>query len=246
MNLYVITPVLNEAENLENLLNGWIEIENHLENYTCKFILVDDGSSDGTEEKAMRLRGKLDLKVLRHDINKGPGFAFGTGFEYLADKLNKRDIVVTMEGDNTSRIETLKIMVGRMEREEVDVALASPYAYNGGIQNTSFIRMLLSHFGNGLTKVALNVRGIHTLSSFFRAHRGHVILDLQAKYGNRIVEFPGFESMLELIKKLTLQKISITEVPMNLDTSLRKGKSKMKIMKTIRGYFKVYLIARKY
>jgi dolichol-phosphate mannosyltransferase len=99
--------------------------------------------------------------------------------------------------------------------------------------------MLLSHIANGMIKSFLDIHGIHTMSSFFRSYRGSVILQLQKRWGSRILERNGFECMIELLKKITLQGNSITEVPMRLDTSLRKGKSKMKVLRTIRGYFAV-------
>jgi len=238
---FVIAPVLNEAENLPTLMASWQELRLAFPDWQFEFILVDDGSTDDTKiaaEKESAARG-LTMRVLRHEKNQGPGAAFGTGFAYLADRLQPEDTVVTMEGDNTSRIATLKIMLDRMEREKVDVALASPYAYGGGIMNTSFHRVLLSHIANGMIKSFLDIHGIHTMSSFFRAYRGSVVLKLQDRWGPQVLERRGFECMIELLKKTILQGATITEVPMRLDTSLRKGKSKMKVMRTIRGYFSV-------
>lgn len=244
--VYVITPVLNEEPNMPSLIDSWESLCKELNEFDFRFILIDDGSTDKTVDDAKRLARKISLTVLSHNTNKGPGYAFGSGFEYLSDKLNPEDIVITIEGDNTSRIETLKIMLGRITRENVDVALASPHAYGGGIQNTSTLKVFLSHMSSALTKIALNIRGIHTFTSFFRAYQGHVILKLQKAYGNRILEFNGFECMIELLKKITILNFSISEVPMNLDTSLRKGKSKLKIMKTSLKYFSVFAVAHKW
>ena len=246
-NAYVISPVLNEAENIPNLVSGWAEIAYNVPGYHFHFLLVDDGSSDGTAaiaESAAKERN-LGLSVLRHEVNRGPGAAFATGFAYLAGKLSADDVVVTMEGDNTSRVETLKTMFGRMEREGVDVALASPYAHGGGIANTSLYRIVLSHTANGIVKALLGIHGVHTMSSFFRAHRGRVILRLQERYGPAILACPGFECMIELLKKTMLVGATITEVPMKLDTSLRRGKSKMRTLRTIRGYLRLVLETRR-
>jgi hypothetical protein len=40
--------------------------------------------------------------------------------------------------------------------------------------------------------------------------------------------------------KMTMLKLPISEVAMQLDSGRRKGKSKMKIMKTIRGYLTLW------
>lgn len=244
--VYVITPVLNEALNMPTLIQSWENLAQELNEFQFRFILVDDGSTDGTDNEAKKHVSSIALEVLKHASNKGPGYAFGTGFEYLQNKLKPEDIVVTIEGDNTSRISTLKLMLGRITRENVEVVLASPHAYGGGIQNTSAFKVLLSHLSSAITKIALNIRGIHTFTSFFRAYQGHVILSLQKAYGARIIEFNGFECMIELLKKIVIFQYSISEVPMNLDTSLRKGKSKLKIVKTSLKYFAVFRVAHKW
>ncbi len=238
--LYIIIPVLNEAGNLARLFKSFEIIEANFEKeYTLEFILVDDGSTDETELVFNQLAKKLPLTYLKHEVNLGPGKAFGTGFAYLADKVKNDDWVVTMEGDNTSRIELLQQMFVR-KNEGYDIILASPYMYGGGIINTSPIRTFLSSMANIFVKEFLGIHGILTVSSFYRLYTGKVIKDLQEKYSPEILELSGFECMVEMLIKIIYLEKSISEVPLVLDTSLRVGKSKMKIIRTVRGYFKVW------
>src|SRR6185295_8533568 len=95
------------------------------------FVVVDDGSVDGTCERLNAAVAGLDLTVLRHEVNRGPGAAFASGFAYLAERIGPDDWVVTMEGDNTSRLELVRQMLTR-SREGYEVILASPYMYGGG------------------------------------------------------------------------------------------------------------------
>lgn len=238
-NIYIITPIFNEKENIPSLIESFHDITNKFENGIF-FIVVDDGSTDGTIDEIERLKNDLNITVLNYGRNMGPGYAFGTGFEYVSTRLNPNDIVVTMEGDNTSRIETLYTMIERLKREKLDCVLASPYAYGGGIRNTSFIRTVLSHIANTFIKEMLGIRGIHTMSSFFRVYDAKLIIKLQKIFSPRIITMNGFESMIELLKKIIMTKATISEISMDLDTSLRKGKSKMKVLKTIIGYLFLY------
>ena len=233
--LTVIVPVLNEAPNMERLMGAFQEIAVQFAHHQPCFILVDDGSSDGTAEKASSLAGNLNFKVLRHEVNRGPGMAFSTAFEHLAPTLQADDWVVTLEGDNTSRHEMLRQMFTRME-EGFDVVFASPYLYGGGITNTDGIRVFLSEMANVFVKEILGLGGLVTVSSFYRLYRGSAIQRLQAVYGVRILERSGFECMVEMCLKMIYLGFTISEIAMVLDTSRRIGRSKMKIGRTIRGY----------
>ncbi|MEK7484673.1 MAG: UDP-N-acetylglucosamine 2-epimerase, partial [Planctomycetota bacterium] len=236
--LFVLIPVYNEAKNLPRLLSDLKQLKYRLPQYQLEIILSDDGSQDATPQIAQEIAPNEALTILGDGSNHGPGYAFGTGFAYLEEKIDPQDIVVTMEGDNTSRLETLLAMIDRLEREDWESILASPYAYGGGITQTNWFRILLSMMANLLVRFVLRVPGIFTTSSFFRVFRGRLILRLQARFGARIVCEKGFVSMVELLKKMTLVQATISEYPMVLDTSRRLGYSKMKIYKTTLEYLK--------
>jgi dolichol-phosphate mannosyltransferase len=238
--LYVIVPMLNEAENLPTLIDSMRRMTVELPpSLSPRFVIVDDGSTDGTGTTAERLATGLDLIVLRHRTRSGPGRAFATGFTHLAGRLSAEDYVATMEGDNTSRLELLSTMFVRM-REGYDVILASPYLYGGGIEHTTVWRVVLSRIANVFVKEVLGLTGLATVSSFYRLYCGSAILNLQRCYGPGIVERAGFECMVELLLKMVFMRITISEVPMTLDTSLRAGKSKMKVVRTILGYMRLW------
>ena len=234
-----MVPVYNEAANLPRLLQGIDESASGLSaavaGRSLHLVLVDDGSQDETVRLAEAQAAARPLTVLKHGKNLGPGRAFATAFEWLGPLLGEEDLVMTLEGDNTSRLETGRRMLLRLG-QGYDVVLASPYAYGGGFAQTSLLRLFLSHAANGLVTVAFGVRGIHTMSSFFRLYRPRILRRLQAVYGPGIVERTGFESMVEMIIKLILVGATISEVEMKLDSSARVGPSKMKILRTIRGY----------
>jgi dolichol-phosphate mannosyltransferase len=239
-NLFFIVPVLNEAGNLENLTRGFRSLIREFGNrYSLRFVFIDDGSTDQTVLLAKELTNGLNFTLLEHPKNLGPGKAFGTAFEYLTPHLQEQDWIVTMEGDNTSRVELLSQMFRRAE-EGYEVIFASPYLYGGSIKNTSTIRIVLSSIANTFVKAFLDIEGILTVSSFFRLHRASLIKRLQTHYGTKIIEFSGFECMLEMLMKMIYINTTISEVPMVLDTKLRVGKSKMKILKTIFGYLHLW------
>jgi dolichol-phosphate mannosyltransferase len=231
--------VLNEAPNLGRLFDGLQTVAREAVGLEMRIVLVDDGSTDETAQLARQLSAGLDLTVLTHDTNRGPGNAFGTAFAHLASRVRSDDLVVTMEGDNTSRTELVAAMLRRSE-EGYDAVFASPYMYGGGILHTRPTRVILSHIANAFVKEFLGVHGILTVSSFFRLYRGACLRRLQECYGERIIERDGFESMIEVVMKMMYLRLSISELPMVLDTTLRVGRSKLNTRRTALGYMMLF------
>ena len=246
--LFILIPVLNESGNIPGLVDALGSLAARLKNeFDVCILLVDDGSQDNTSQlaKQLTIESGIQLNVLRHETNRGPGKAFATGFRHLSSLVKEDDLVLTMEGDNTSRIELVQQMLVRLA-EGFDVVFASPYTYGGKIINTSTYRIFLSSVANLFIKELLGIHGILTVSSFFRLYRVPALKKLQATYGPEIVERSGFECMVEMTMKMVNLQITISEVPMVLDTHARVGKSRMKIAKTIRGYLSLWLLKRKW
>ena len=239
--LYVMASLFNEAENVPPLVSDLVRLQELVGNeFATRIVMVDDGSSDGTAGVLRKEMPGLELEILKHDRNQGPGAAFGTAFEHLAKKINQEDWIATMEGDNTSRIDTLLQMLTR-RKEGYDVVLASPYAYGGGFVGTPWWRKATSHLANELTMSVLRLYGLRVLSSFFRLHSGRTLLTLQDRFGPRIVEMPGFEWALEMLYKMALLNVRMSEVETLVDWRKRAGASKMRMLRTIRGYARVLL-----
>ena len=244
--LHVLCAVYNESANIPKLLQNFRVLCKELEEeFTVKFILVDDGSTDGTYSSIEQHNRELTLNAIRLSHNGGPGVAFSRAFEALSKNLQSNDWVATMEGDNTSNTETLLRMI-RRSKESYDVILASPYAYGGGFHGTPWWRLAVSFIANQLTTIVLNLFGLTVTSSFFRLHSAKCIMRLQSIYGNKIIESPGFEWAVEMLFKISLVSSRISEVEMQVDWNLREGASKMKTIRTSIGYFKVFFNSRRW
>jgi glycosyltransferase involved in cell wall biosynthesis len=85
-------------------------------------IVVNDGSSDATEEVA-RLAG---AQVVTHPVNRGYGGAIQTGLA-AAHKLEPRAVVL-MDADGQHRVEDVVDLVRPILDDEADVAVGSRFA----------------------------------------------------------------------------------------------------------------------
>jgi len=88
----VIIPALNEEKTIGNLVS-------HLKKIFEKVIVVNDGSTDKTEEIA-RENGAI---VLSHQKSKGKGEALKTGFQFILKE--NISAVITMDGDGQHLVE---------------------------------------------------------------------------------------------------------------------------------------------
>ena len=80
-------PVFNEVRHLTEVLN---EVRQHAR----EILVVDDGSTDGTQDLLARQRG---IYVLRHEQNQGYGSALSSAFQYAL--AGQYDVLVTIDCD---------------------------------------------------------------------------------------------------------------------------------------------------
>ena len=140
----VVVPAYDEEALIGATLGGIPELVDRI-------IVVDDGSSDRTSERAVE-SGDPRVEVLAHERRRGVGAATLTGYRRaIADGL---DVVVVMNGDNQMDPEDLPKLVAPVARGELDYAKANRLASGQAwalIPKTRF-------FGNAilsmLTKVA--------------------------------------------------------------------------------------------
>lgn len=239
--IHFVLPVYNESLNIPRVIQDLDRLEEIVapQSGATNFLFIDDGSTDDTVAQLNAVK-RDNLTVIKHGINRGPGAAFQTAFSHLLKNgLTVDDLVITLEGDATSDPAMLERMLLRVAEGD-DIILASPYLYGGGFSAVQKYRILLSHVANFLFKLILNIHGIATFSCFFRIYRGSALINLNSRYPNAIVTCDGFDCAAEIIVKAVRGKLAISEVPFKVDWSRRKGRSKMKIVKTTIAYFKLF------
>ncbi len=92
MKLSIIIPCYNEKDTLEAIFQRVDEVDVGMEK---EIVLVDDASSDGTQDILTRLaEGRDDVKVIRHEVNQGKGAALHTGFAHATG-----DVLLIQDAD---------------------------------------------------------------------------------------------------------------------------------------------------
>jgi len=107
----VVIPALNEAGTIERV----IEQLKRISPYPTEIIVVDGGSYDGTQERALNGGAKIIF-----DRRPGYGRAIRTGLEHATG-----EAVVVIDADGTYRVEDLPRLLSLLIEGKADIALAS-------------------------------------------------------------------------------------------------------------------------
>ena len=238
--IYIALPAYNEAENVETLLADiGANMAELMPVSEFHVVVVNDGSSDNTREAAEAARDslcslypKLRIDVISHTGNRGLAEALKTGLKYCADKASPRDIILTMDCDN-SHTPGLIPRLARRIREGYDVVIASRYVPGAQVYGLSSDRLFLSYVASLIMRLCFPIRGVRDYTCGFRAYRAEVVKDLFARNPGIISE-RGFTVMLDVLIKLHKFSPGLTfgEVPLLLRYDLKKGASKMNVQST--------------
>lgn len=155
--IFVALPVLNEAANIDPLLD---DIELALAGETFLVCVVDDGSRDGTLEKldARLQRDDTHLFVIRQmKTQRGSqrGGALITALRYGIEH-TACDVFVEMDGDRSHRPEELRAGIDAIRRSEADVVIASKFVAGSKVIARPLSRRLVSQLCSGAVHLLLS------------------------------------------------------------------------------------------
>jgi len=191
LDISVILPVLNEADNLRTLLPRLRAVLDQL-GLRHELLVIDGGSRDDTAQVA----GAAGARVLPE---KSPGYAgaLTTGFAAA-----RGTYILTLDADLSHD----PGLIGRMwrARQIADIVIASRYV-RGGIAYTTWGRRALSRAANMVLHRLLAMPA-KDLSSGYRLYHRETLADLN-------LEGRNFEVLEEILIKAYARGFNITEVP---------------------------------
>lgn len=115
--LTIIIPAYNEAESLPLVLPPLIQF---CKTENWKIIIVNDGSSDSSDQVLGNFHSEPILKVVKHKVNRGYGGAIKTGIENVETKY-----CVTFDADGQHQVSSVKKILEKMELSDADMIVGS-------------------------------------------------------------------------------------------------------------------------
>ena len=232
VDLAVVLPAYNEEASLPVLIPRLVHALSRMD-HSFRIIVVDDGSTDGTADAATAAGAGIPLSIISHEENKGLGRALRSG---LLEAMESARIVVTMDADNTHDPALIRRLVGRVDAG-FDVVIASRFEAGGAEVGVPQHRRALSRVASWLMKALVGIDGVQDYSSGFRAYRSELLREMVQHYGaDGLVQERSFACMLEVLLKSGARGARVSEVPLVLRYDAKETPSKMRFMRTVRGY----------
>lgn len=226
MDIVVVIPTYNEADNISSLITAIKKLP--LSN--LHVLVVDDDSPDGTWKIVQRLE-KKDKRVhlLHRTNNKGRGSAGIAGFKESL-RLGA-DVVVEMDADFSHDPRYIPVLLAGLKH--ADMVLGSRALQKESDTDRPWYRQLLTKAANLYIRLLLGLP-VKDCNSGYRAYRRPVLeavdLDSFMAIGPDIVQ--------EMLYKVHLKGFRINEVPI-VFVERRKGSSKLGFRHLYKGYLVV-------
>lgn len=206
MKLIIQIPCYNEAETLEIALNDLPRQIDGID--TIEYLIINDGSSDGTVEAARRWGVHY---VVNFKCNRGLAKGFMAGLD--ACLRNGADIIVNTDADNQYCGADIETLVRPILDGKADIVIGErPIDQT---EHFSPLKKKLQHLGSWTVRKASKT-DIPDAPSGFRAYSREAALRM-----NVVNEYTY---TLETIVQAGREKMAITSVPVRTNPELRKSR----------------------
>ena len=230
MDISIVIPAFNEEKKIGydvEVAAAFIDEES----VPGEVIVVDDGSTDNTADKArsVEIPSAVERNVIRLDKNRGKGYAVKTGI--LA---SKGDVVLFADSGTCVPYVNALPQIERIHKGDLDIAMASRRLEDTVIhRNRSLKRRLLSSFFRAVARIITGVpQRFSDTQCGFKIYRGDVARKLFAE-----CKTSGFLFELEILLRALKRGYKIEEFPVewtcDLDTRLKPGSDAVKVMKEL-------------
>lgn len=229
----VVIPTLNESGNIARLLDGIMSADARLH-----AIVVDDGSTDGTDEAVRQKQEEYSGRVFLIERGRKMGYASAVqdGMRLAMEKGAR--VILQMDADFSHNPERLPALIGKSDDEDYDLVIGSRYIPGGGTENWGIDRKILSGGANLLVRTLLGLK-TRDCTGGFRCWKR----DLLERAGVLDLKIEGYAFLFITMDRCARLDAKIGEVPI-IFVDRQYGKSKMSrriIMEAMRVLFRLAL-----
>lgn len=206
MKLIIQIPCFNEGDHLPATLEALPRAIDGIN--TIEYLVIDDGSGDGTSEVALKLGVH---HIVRHRTNRGLAAAFRSGLDRALRE--GADIVVNTDADNQYDGRDIASLVAPIVRGEADIVVG-----DRGVRNNKHfgpIKQRLQRLGSATVQRLARTK-IPDAVSGFRA--------LSREAAQRINITSDFSYTTEMLIQAGRKKMAVKSVPIRTNGSVRPSR----------------------
>ena len=202
--LTIIVPVYNEKKTIRSIISKI----NQVKNLKKQIIIIDDGSSDGTEIilKKEYLNSKKIDKIIFHKKNKGKGAAIKSAQRFI-----KGEYVAIQDADLEYNPIDLKKIFNYMNKNKYDVVYGSRVLRKNKYENAQNFTHFIRIWGNAFLTMVSNLINKQNLTD---AHTCYKVFKSPIFKNVRLKE-KGFAFCPEVTTKVSKKKYFIKEIPIS-------------------------------
>jgi len=196
--LSLIIPIYNEASHLESWFDALLK-----QKFPCRteFIVVDDASTDGSNEIIARIAAKEKrIKSFIQPVNQGKGAALQRG---IAESTG--DIVIIQDADFEYSIKDVERVVQPIIDDRADVVFGSRFKSSQTVHRT--FHYAINRFLTFASNVASGLY-LTDMETCYKAFRGDIIR-------NVTIASPRFGFEPEITAKIAALRVRVQEVPID-------------------------------
>jgi dolichol-phosphate mannosyltransferase len=230
--LWVVLPAYNEAGSMVKLLDTLLrELGSDYSDFAI--LVVNDGSTDETAAIVRGYESTGRVTLIDQPRNRGLAETLRTGLLAAVRQAGPDDVVVVMDADNTHPAGLVFRMTRRI-REGNDVVIASRYREGSHVRGLKFRRRALSSAASWMFRIVFPTPGVRDYTCGYRAYRAGILAQLVEKHGQEFISERGFACMVDILLRLREQGAIFSEVPLVLRYDRKEGRSKMKVLPTVK------------
>jgi dolichol-phosphate mannosyltransferase len=210
MRCIIMMATYNEAGSIPFVLAEVAEAIDKLarSEISCKILLVDDNSPDGTANIASAECKRLGIELETLSGSRaGLGQAVLRGFSH--GLLETPDFFVTLDADGQHDARQMPDLVRAYLASDADIMIGSRWTLGGSSPGTTAMRSILSRGGNQLFQIITGTRGVQDATTSFRVIRS----DVAQKFNPEHLSVTGYAFFSSFIALAHAHGFRIKETP---------------------------------